>query len=172
MLQSMRSQRIKCDLATEQQQPHQPSSPYLSCTTSPPTTDLQILCFGHIMAVSTSLPLTPLTFHCSDWSAYALVSFLLVCLTNLALALSSARYLSLLVQGLLWCQYLDTHRKHSEMHFRRSYRSCPQGNQFPPPGHLPISGIEPASPALTGRFFTTITTREALLCIYTYDDKV
>ena len=29
---------------------------------------------------------------------------------------------------------------------------------FPPPGDLPDSGIEPMSPALAGRFFTTSTT--------------
>ena len=28
---------------------------------------------------------------------------------------------------------------------------------FPPPGYLPYPGIEPASPALTGRFFTTVS---------------
>ena len=29
------------------------------------------------------------------------------------------------------------------------------GLRFPPPGDLPNPGIEPASPALAGRFFTT-----------------
>ena len=29
------------------------------------------------------------------------------------------------------------------------------GLPFPPPGDLPDPGIEPASPALAGRFFTT-----------------
>ena len=29
------------------------------------------------------------------------------------------------------------------------------GLQFPPPGDLPDSGIQPSSPALAGRFFTT-----------------
>ena len=29
------------------------------------------------------------------------------------------------------------------------------GLPFPPPGDLPNPGIKPASPALTGRFFTT-----------------
>ena len=33
---------------------------------------------------------------------------------------------------------------------------------FPPPGDLPDSGIEPMSPALAGRFFTTSTTWEAI----------
>ena len=28
---------------------------------------------------------------------------------------------------------------------------------FPPPGHLPDPGIEPTSPALAGRFFTTVS---------------
>ena len=36
--------------------------------------------------------------------------------------------------------------------FRQEYWS---GLPFPPPGDLPNPGIEPASPALTGRFFTT-----------------
>ena len=30
-----------------------------------------------------------------------------------------------------------------------------RGLLFPPPGHLPNAGIEPVSPALAGRFFTT-----------------
>ena len=41
------------------------------------------------------------------------------------------------------------------------------GLPFPPPGDLPDSGIEPASlmsPALAGRFFTTSTTWETLMC--------
>ena len=33
------------------------------------------------------------------------------------------------------------------------------------PGDLPNSGIEPMSPALTGRFFTTELTREALVSV-------
>ena len=43
--------------------------------------------------------------------------------------------------------------------FRQEYWS---GLSFPPPGNLPESGIEPASPELAGRFFTTSTTWEAL----------
>ena len=35
------------------------------------------------------------------------------------------------------------------------------GLQFLPPGDLSNPGIEPASPALAGRFFTTSTTWEA-----------
>ena len=35
------------------------------------------------------------------------------------------------------------------------------GLPFPPPGHLPDPEIEPASPALAGRFFTTSTNWEA-----------
>ena len=35
------------------------------------------------------------------------------------------------------------------------------GLPFPPPGDLPGPGIEPASPALAGRFFTTSATWEA-----------
>ena len=31
------------------------------------------------------------------------------------------------------------------------------GLPFPPPGHLPDPGIEPAYPALVGRFFTTVS---------------
>ena len=34
------------------------------------------------------------------------------------------------------------------------------GIPFPSPGDLPYPGIEPGSPALTGRFFTTGATRE------------
>ena len=44
------------------------------------------------------------------------------------------------------------------------------GLPFPPPGDLPKPGVEPASltfPALTGGFFTTCATWEALhVCIY------
>ena len=40
---------------------------------------------------------------------------------------------------------------------RQEYQS---GLPFPPPGHLPDPGIEPVSPALAGRFFTTSTTWE------------
>ena len=35
------------------------------------------------------------------------------------------------------------------------------GLSFLSPGHLPALGIEPVSPALAGRFFTTSTTWEA-----------
>ena len=44
--------------------------------------------------------------------------------------------------------------------FRQEYWS---GSPFPPPGDLPIPGIEPASPALAGGFLTTSTTWEAPL---------
>ena len=40
---------------------------------------------------------------------------------------------------------------------RQEYQS---GLPFPSPGHLPDPGIEPVSPALAGRFFTTSTTWE------------
>ena len=37
---------------------------------------------------------------------------------------------------------------------------------FPPPGDLPDPGIEPASPVLTGRFFTTVPPgKPELLCL-------
>ena len=36
--------------------------------------------------------------------------------------------------------------------YRQEYQS---GLPFPPPGGLPYPGIEPMSPALAGRFFTT-----------------
>ena len=36
--------------------------------------------------------------------------------------------------------------------FRQEYWS---GLPFPPPGNLPDPGIEPVSPALAGKFFTT-----------------
>ena len=42
---------------------------------------------------------------------------------------------------------------------RQEYR---RGLPFPTPGDLPDPGIEPMSPALRGRFFTTSATREAL----------
>ena len=46
------------------------------------------------------------------------------------------------------------------------------GLPCPPPGDLPNPGIEPASPALAGRFFTTSTTWEAhimrIYVIYIY----
>ena len=34
---------------------------------------------------------------------------------------------------------------------------------FPPPGDLPDPGIEPASPVLTGRFFTTVPPGKPLM---------
>ena len=34
-------------------------------------------------------------------------------------------------------------------------KSTKVGYHFPPPGDLPETGIEPVSPALAGRFFTT-----------------
>ena len=43
------------------------------------------------------------------------------------------------------------------------------GLPFPTPGHLPDLGIEPASlasPALAGGFFTTSTTWEAQVLVY------
>ena len=36
-----------------------------------------------------------------------------------------------------------------------SRQECWSGLPFPPSGHLPDPGIEPASPALAGGFFTT-----------------
>ena len=39
------------------------------------------------------------------------------------------------------------------MGFSRQYWS---GLPFPPPGDLPNPGIEPRSPAMAGRFFTTV----------------
>ena len=35
-----------------------------------------------------------------------------------------------------------------------SRKECWSGLPFPPPGDLPDPGIEPASPAVAGRFFT------------------
>ena len=37
-----------------------------------------------------------------------------------------------------------------------SRQECWSGLPFPPPGDLPDPGIEPASPALAGRFFTNV----------------
>ena len=45
------------------------------------------------------------------------------------------------------------------MEFSRQEYWC--GSPFPSPGDLPDLGIEPRSPALTGRFFTVWATREA-----------
>ena len=39
------------------------------------------------------------------------------------------------------------------------------GLPCPPPGYLPDPGIKSTSPALAGRFFTTSTTWEVLLCM-------
>ena len=39
------------------------------------------------------------------------------------------------------------------------------GLPFPPPGDLPDPGVEPTSPALIGRFFTTEQQGEALLLL-------
>ena len=46
---------------------------------------------------------------------------------------------------------------------------------FPPPGHLPDPGIEPASPwspALTGRFFTTEQPGKPQVCPYLSTDTI
>ena len=40
-------------------------------------------------------------------------------------------------------------------------QECWSGLPFPPPGDLPDPGIEPASPALAGGFFTTEPPGEA-----------
>ena len=40
------------------------------------------------------------------------------------------------------------------------------GLPFPPPGALPNPGIEPRSPALAGRFFTSWVIKEAPVCQY------
>ena len=42
-----------------------------------------------------------------------------------------------------------------------SRQECWSGMPCPPPGDLPDPGIEPASPALAGRFFTSSATWEA-----------
>ena len=43
------------------------------------------------------------------------------------------------------------------------------GLPFPPPGDLPNPGIEPASPALAGRFFTTEPPEMAYQSLYIID---
>ena len=52
------------------------------------------------------------------------------------------------------CNPMDCSPSGSSVHgiFRQEYCS---GSPFPPPGDLPDSGIEPASPSWKGRFFTT-----------------
>ena len=40
------------------------------------------------------------------------------------------------------------------------------GMPFPSPGHLPDSGIEPVSPALTGKFFTTKPPGKSFYCVH------
>ena len=40
------------------------------------------------------------------------------------------------------------------------------GLPFPPPEHLPSPGIEPTSPALAGRFFTTEPPGNPLVVLY------
>ena len=46
---------------------------------------------------------------------------------------------------------------------RQDYGS---GMPFPSPGHLPDSGIEPVSPALTGKFFTTKPPGKSFYCVH------
>ena len=71
----------------------------------------------------------------------------------------SFRYLGLLLVQLishvwLFCDPIDCRPPDSSVHgiSRQEYWS---GLPFPSPGDLPDPGMEPASPALTGRFFTT-----------------
>ena len=45
-----------------------------------------------------------------------------------------------------------------------SRQECWSGFPFPSPGDLANSGVEPMSPALAGRFFTTSATWEAPIC--------
>ena len=52
-----------------------------------------------------------------------------------------------------------THR--TPLSMRSPRQETWSGLPFPPPGHLPDPGTEPASPALTGRFFIDWATREA-----------
>ena len=47
---------------------------------------------------------------------------------------------------------------------RKEYWS---GLPFPPPGDLPDLGIEPSSPALAGRFFTTEPPGKLFICTHT-----
>ena len=67
-------------------------------------------------------------------------------------------------KSLQWCLTLYdpmgcTHQSPLSMGFsRQEYWS---GLPFPPPGDFPDAGIEPASPALAGGFFTTSATWEA-----------
>ena len=67
---------------------------------------------------------------------------------------------------LILCDAMDCNQPDSSVHgfSREEYWSG-----FPPPGNLPEPGIEtwaPASPALGGKFFTTIATWEAHLGTY------
>ena len=45
--------------------------------------------------------------------------------------------------------------RHASLSMGFSRQKYWSGLPFPPPGDLPIPGIEPASPALAGRFFNT-----------------
>ena len=59
------------------------------------------------------------------------------------------------------CNPMD-HSRQAPLSVGFSRREYWSGLPFPPAGRLPNPGIEPASPALAGRFFTTNATWEAL----------
>ena len=55
---------------------------------------------------------------------------------------------------------LQTVARQAPLSMRFSRQEYWSGLPFPPPGHLPNPEIEPASPALASRFFTTSTMRK------------
>ena len=70
----------------------------------------------------------------------------------------------------LWDPWTVAHQAPLPMEFsRQEYWS---GLPFPTPGYLPNPGIEPASPALAGRFFTTVPPGKPVILVLTTFHKL
>ena len=54
------------------------------------------------------------------------------------------------------CEPMDCSQPGSSVHGIFFRQECWNGLPFPPPGDLPNPGIKPVSPALVGKFFTTV----------------
>ena len=122
---------------------------------------------GFELNVSKTLYLTPFSLAFIDQNIYSSFSIFLLPLESIN---SVSTHLSVCVPSHFSCVHLFAtlwtvaHQAFLSMGFsRQGYWS---GSPCPPPGHLPNPGIEPVSLmslALAGEFFTTSTTRDALM---------
>ena len=118
---------------------------------------------GFELNVSKTLYLTPFSLAFIDQNIYSSFSIFLLPLESIN---SVSTHLSVCVLSHFSCVHLFAtpwtvaHQAFLSMGFSgQEYRS---GFPFPSPGDLPDPGMEPNSPALAGRFFTTMSPGKSL----------